>query len=184
VLGLGRGLASLAAALVLSVAAFLPAKAATVDLGNVSSATGSLSLSGTTFGFPLPIGTDAYSFTLTDNAKVSGHFTVGSIIALNIDLVAGGTTLVHTTAAMGFTLPTTPPIVIFPELVSLFSLDLTPGTYQLTFLGSVNTFSGTLAFAPTSIAATPIPAALPLFALALGGLSVIGWRRGRKSYLP
>src|SRR5262245_46640436 len=126
----GRGLVSLAAALVLSLAAFMPAaKAATIDLGNVSSASGSLSLSGLTFGFPFPVGTDAYSFTLTDDAKVSGRFTVGPVplIPLNIDLMSGATTLVHTTAAMGLSLPTTPPIVIVPDQISLFSLDLTPG---------------------------------------------------------
>ena len=177
---LRRGLRSFAIALVLSLAALTAeAKASTVDLGNVSSGTGSLSLSGMTFGFPLPAGTDAYSFTLTDTAKVSGQFTIGPVpgISLNIDLMSGATTLVHTTAMLGLTIPTMPPIVIFPDQVSLFSLDLTPGTYLLTFLGTSTNFSGTLAFGPTSVAATPVPPALLLFVTALGGIGVIGWRR-------
>jgi len=38
--------------------------------------------------------------------------------------------------------------------------------------------NSTLAFAP---AATPLPAALPLFATGLGALSLLGWRRKRKA---
>jgi hypothetical protein len=33
-----------------------------------------------------------------------------------------------------------------------------------------------------SVAATPLPAALPLFATGLGGLGLLGWRRRRKSH--
>jgi hypothetical protein len=94
--------------------------------------------------------------------------------------MSGATTLVHTTAMLGITIPTTPPIVIFPNQVSLFSLDLAPGTYLLTFLGSFNQFSGTLAFGPTSTAATPVPPALLLFVTALGGLGLIGLKRRKQ----
>jgi len=48
------------------------------------------------------------------------------------------------------------------------------GRYEVTDLGSVN-FSINLAPAP--VATTPIPAALPLFLSALGGLGFFGWRR-------
>ena len=34
------------------------------------------------------------------------------------------------------------------------------------------------------IAATPLPAALPLFATGLGALGLVGWRRKRKRHLP
>jgi hypothetical protein len=47
------------------------------------------------------------------------------------------------------------------------------GLYEMFGFGRVN-FD--VAFAPL-VAATPIPAALPLFAAALGGLGFIGWRR-------
>jgi hypothetical protein len=33
-------------------------------------------------------------------------------------------------------------------------------------------------------AATPLPAALPLFATGLGGLGLLGWRRKKKSAVP
>jgi hypothetical protein len=36
-------------------------------------------------------------------------------------------------------------------------------------------------FSAADITATPIPAALPLFATGLGGLGLIGWRRKRKA---
>ena len=36
-----------------------------------------------------------------------------------------------------------------------------------------------VASAPSVVAATPIPAALPLFISALGGLGFLGWRRGK-----
>ena len=42
-----------------------------------------------------------------------------------------------------------------------------------------NTFE--LSFASTSLAATPLPAALPLFASGLGALGLLGWRRKRKA---
>jgi hypothetical protein len=49
------------------------------------------------------------------------------------------------------------------------------GKFEVTDLGSV-TFS--IALAPvTPVAATPIPAALPLFVFGLGGLGFLGWRR-------
>ncbi|GAB2179140.1 hypothetical protein [Dongia sp. agr-C8] len=50
------------------------------------------------------------------------------------------------------------------------------GSFEVTDLGKV-TFSINLAATP--VAATPIPAALPLFASALGGLGFFGWRRRR-----
>jgi hypothetical protein len=50
----------------------------------------------------------------------------------------------------------------------LFALDgFTPGV----------TFSYALQFNAATVAATPIPAALPLFLAALGGLGFFGWRR-------
>ena len=47
--------------------------------------------------------------------------------------------------------------------------------------GEFNTPSGFIPFGLTGyIQATPLPAALPLFATALGGLGLLGWRRKRK----
>jgi hypothetical protein len=40
--------------------------------------------------------------------------------------------------------------------------------------------SGTISYNFTTTAATPLPAALPLFATGIGGLGLLGWRRKRK----
>ena len=53
------------------------------------------------------------------------------------------------------------------------SLDITPGDYVYTLPHD----SITLRFGS---AATPLPAALPLFASGLGGLGLLGWRRRKK----
>ena len=55
------------------------------------------------------------------------------------------------------------------------SLGVTPGTYVWTW-GSDPDQSFTI-----DVEATPLPAALPLFATSLGGLGLLGWRRRRKA---
>jgi hypothetical protein len=66
----------------------------------------------------------------------------------------------------------------------IYSLDETapnfaPGTYLMTFDNNNNrNYSATLTVA--AVAATPIPAALPLFVSALGGLGFVGWRRRKR----
>jgi hypothetical protein len=64
---------------------------------------------------------------------------------------------------------------------------LNPATFGAQLTGMVDpTFSaagGQFVFSPgvfSATAVTPVPAALPLFAAALGGLGLLGWRR-RKS---
>lgn len=65
--------------------------------------------------------------------------------------------------------------------VSLSDVSFTSNSVFFNFQGQ--TLSGTaiydLSFAP---AATPLPAALPLFATGLGALGLFGWRRKRKAY--
>jgi hypothetical protein len=41
--------------------------------------------------------------------------------------------------------------------------------------------SGPTTFTPITTPATPLPAALPLFATGLGALGLLGWRRKRKA---
>jgi hypothetical protein len=62
---------------------------------------------------------------------------------------------------------------------TIAGLGLTPGTYEWIY-GSLADQTFTLdVIAPT---ATPLPAALPLFAGGLGGLGLLGWRRKRKAH--
>jgi len=59
----------------------------------------------------------------------------------------------------------------------------TPGINYPTTLGNLelNNNDGATFTASTTTAATPIPAALPLFATGIGGLGLLGWRRKRKA---
>ena len=57
------------------------------------------------------------------------------------------------------------------------TLGVTPGTYEWTW-GDASDQSYTLII---GTAATPLPAALPLFASGLGAMGLLGWRRKRKA---
>jgi hypothetical protein len=179
------GLMPFAIALVLSLAAFISdARAASISLGSVSSASASIALNnGQAPSDNLFSSADTYSFTLTGAANVSGLFHFFSFegvsnFLMDIDLNSTAANLVHTTAvadyfdfSIGF---------VFGN-PGLFSLDLTPGDYVLTLTGGRGSYDGTLAFAPAAaVATTPIPAALPLFAAALSGLGFVGWRRKQR----
>ena len=54
-------------------------------------------------------------------------------------------------------------------------------TQEVFFQTSFGGFGETITLEGTGVAATPIPAALPLFATGLGGLGLLGWRRKRKA---
>ena len=66
---------------------------------------------------------------------------------------------------------------------TLSALNLATGTYYLRLFGviagnsNINSHLTGLAGTLTAVAATPIPAALPLFASALGLIGFLGWRR-------
>jgi hypothetical protein len=61
-----------------------------------------------------------------------------------------------------------------------FSFTVTgTGSDDLTFL-ETDLFPGSMALDDISLTATPLPAALPLFATGLGALGLLGWRRKRK----
>jgi hypothetical protein len=154
------------------------AKAATVDLGQVSSTSGLVPILGGLGVDP----SNSYTFMLTDHAQVSGGFSAFVVFSLSgspvltIDLTdSGAVTLAHTTATADILISIFPPISL-PGTPGSFSLaDLGPGGYSLTLGGITGGYSGSLTFA--KVGATPIPAALPLFASALTGLGVLGWRR-------
>jgi hypothetical protein len=178
------GLMPFAIALALSLAAFgSDAKAASINLGSVSSASGSIVLNnGQAPTNNLFDSADTYSFTLTGAANVSGLFNFFSFEVFNnfsMDIGLNSPTPVHTTAVADHLVIGGPFVLASP---GLFSLDLTAGNYVLTLTGGRGPYSGTLAFAPAvAVATTPIPAALPLFASALGGLGFAAWRRKQRS---
>ena len=77
------------------------------------------------------------------------------------------------------------------EVVTIFSATLSPVTIQPGGIGfdagysgaeNVTYLSGTqpIAIGPNAVAATPLPAALPLFATGLGVMGLFSWRRKRK----
>jgi hypothetical protein len=179
------GLMPFAIALALSLAAFVSeAKAASISLGSVSSASGSIVLNnGQAPTNNLDLSTDTYSFTLTDTANVSGLFDFFAsdgisnfLMDIDVNSIAGN--LVHTTAvALHFDFS----VGLVPASPGLFSLDLTPGSYTLALTGGRGPYSGTLAFAQAAVATTPIPASLPLLASALGGMGFVAWRRKQRS---
>jgi hypothetical protein len=182
----GAGLKVFAIAVALSLAVLATqAKAATIALGSLSSASGSVDLN-LHAGFPvlnllIPGQTNRYSFTLTDNANVSGNITFQAFapvieFSVDIDLNAGASNLVHTVASSTHLDLST--ISFVPASPGLFSLDLAPGNYVLSLTGGLGIYSGKLAF---TSAMTPIPAALPLLMTALGGLGFVGWRRKRQA---
>ncbi len=73
-----------------------------------------------------------------------------------------------------------------PIFDSSFAFDpLADDTYILTLSGIVNSTGATIGSVQETVvaglgAATPLPAALPLFATGLGGLGLLGWHRKRK----
>jgi len=95
--------------------------------------------------------------------------------------------------APGFAIPTAPFVpdhllTMTANTLYFIQLDLlmNPGPSNVEISGLIDpTFStsasgGTFVFSPgvlSSVATTPIPASLPLFMSAIGGLGLIGWRR-------
>jgi hypothetical protein len=79
----------------------------------------------------------------------------------------------------GYAISAVPPATGFPDFASLVAAFLADGVYvdMHTQLYPEGEIRGQLLFEGT---ATPLPAALPLFATGLGGLGLLGWRRKRK----
>jgi hypothetical protein len=188
------GLVTCAIALTLTVAVCqTAARAATLPLGSVSSGSGSLPIVGLLFPDP----SNSYLFTLTDHAKVSGNFTATPVIpgfspgAVSIDVTqfpscypsCSQVNLANTIATTDYFAFGPSGLSLVPGSPGLFSLaDLGPGNYSLMFSGMDGlSYQGSLTFA--AVAATPIPAALPLFASALTGLGFLGWRRKKAAAL-
>jgi hypothetical protein len=154
-----------------------------------SDTAGSLSVSGT-------ITTDGDTGTLSLSDIVSWQFTItgagcpcsasGTNVALTgSDLTASGTNLLFNfsdSAANQFVIGTHTEDVLWASAGE--NPPSGPGLVQINSptQGGNAFFTGDLVIASVP-AATPLPAALPLFASALGGLGLLGWRRKRKAAL-
>jgi hypothetical protein len=134
----------------------------------------------------------------------SGKGTIASTVG--IDLHAGDTyTISYTDILQGFALGTSPSLAYKVSLGStVFDVSSIPTatpvllsfTAASTELGALLTFSTVgnidgshgpvisgISVSETAVAATPIPATLPLLVSALGGLGFVGWRRKRAAQL-
>jgi len=133
----------------------------------------------------------------------TGQGSVASTVG--IDLHAGDTyTIDYTDILQGFALGPTPSLNYTVSLgshsfniasiptVQLMSLSFTAASTELgallTFVTTQNldnvhgpVISGISVSETAAVAATPIPAALPLFASGLGGLGFMGWRRRQRA---
>ncbi len=72
----------------------------------------------------------------------------------------------------------------YQDLSTLFGLDLTitlPNGMVVPFIQNPATGNALALVAASDVEKTPLPAAFPLFATALGGLGLLGWRRKRKA---
>jgi hypothetical protein len=167
-------------AIALALAAFTTdARAVPVALGSLSSASGSVELKENLL-LNLVAGTaDTYSFTLADDAKISGNVSFKAIsqlvgFSLAIDLTSGPLTVAHAVATDAH-LSLLPPFALVPASPGLFSLDLKAGDYVLVLTGGLGRYNGTLTFSPATV--TPVPATAALFSTALLSLGFLGWRR-------
>jgi hypothetical protein len=131
-----------------------------------------------------------FSFTLNQSADVTisatatknGNFNLVDHFAALFNAAQAGTSLDDNNAAIGPTNGAGLLALDSSNGASPITLALGAGTYYLRLFGLVpgNTNSGHAlsAVAGTlTIAATPIPAALPLFGTALGLFGFMGWRR-------
>jgi len=138
------------------------------------------------------------SLSAPDTSFVSTHLAIGkagtnfgSLSNFDGDLTFEEADCVNGCPAPGFVSTITPAPFVPDHLLSLeantlyfLEMDvlLNPQTFGTQLTGKVDpTFSaagGQFVFSPGVFSAvTPIPAALPLFASALGGLGLVGWRR-------
>jgi hypothetical protein len=67
------------------------------------------------------------------------------------------------------------------DTATFASLSVTPGTYVWTWGTGADQSFTLFIVSPLEIGATPLPAALPLFATGLSGLGLFGWCRKRKN---
>jgi hypothetical protein len=124
----------------------------------------------------LAFGTQSVTVNLTNPVSYLG-FTWGTPDADNTVQVFEGATLLATLTGTSLN------ITQFHDLPGTGFLDIFAGSGEaitsLVLTGPTNAFEVDN-FAATPVSATPLPAALPLFATGLGALGLLGWRRNRR----
>jgi hypothetical protein len=162
------------------------ARATTFDLGQIHPpAEGRLSASQGAGGAPgfVDFPADQYDFTVNKKATLTASFG----LSVNVSQQSPSDYLdlsLHESDSSGTHLLTT--ATDAHEAVLTFEVD--PGHFYsfLVATGFVNNppevggYGGITIFA---LVPTPIPAALPLFASALGGLGVVGWKRRKRLWV-
>jgi len=110
-------------------------------------------------------------------------YTIGLTTFAAGELVVGGVE----TGACCILIPSTDP----DFYLQIFTFTTTPTFQQLGYLtangsyfySALGTDGGSVTVTP-EVSATPLPAALPLFATGLGAMGLFGWRRKRKNSAP
>jgi hypothetical protein len=148
----------------------------------------SFSLSGADYNYSWTMDSDPTPDTIVDGYQTNIKAYGG--LGLPTDLPGGGTLYFFSTdfgGALGF--QTSGGLSLFDLSGATIYDDnepaphFSPGIFAITFDNHASPvpgpYVGTLTVA--TIAATPIPAALPLFASALGGIGFVGWRRRKNA---
>jgi hypothetical protein len=125
---------------------------------------------------PLSLGgfAQATVFRFTFTETTAEAFSVSHDDGVSLFVAGTETTTCSIASCPGDLLPTS---AAQPTTAIASSVNIGPGTYDLWY-AEVNGLPAVLEATST---ATPLPAALPLFATGIGGLGLLGWRRKRKS---
>ena len=107
--------------------------------------------------------------TYTENISLAFQLTAPVVQTVTVNGTLSGDAFF----SQPFSVIWTPTITTLPDGTQ-FSFEVT---------GLVDFFSITVLAGPNELEATPLPAALPLFATGLGALGLVAWRRKRKSKL-
>lgn len=170
---------------ILGLAALQPASAATITYSVIFGATNFTSPPAA----PQPFVLGSLEFTLDPLVASSGSVTVNALnlpfdspIQFDYNLIGDGTVWIGGTAS-GVDNSEQGTNDFSLRIDSLKTLVPTVGYFDYTIASSpIAVFMATTSnviVSPPPVATTPLPAALPLFAAALGGLGFIGWRRRR-----
>jgi hypothetical protein len=148
------------------------AKAATIDLGDVTDSSNSSFGGALGFFQPPTVISDDIKFTVTNPSFVSGTIS-------NLELAFGPFTLLGITGFTASFLGN--PLTLAPDGSFSIAGILAAGDYLINITGTTSGFFGGAYFAEVAAATAPIPGALLLFMTAIGGMGFLGLRRRRNA---